>query len=98
MGKLVTFLILACLACRALSGQWPWQLWAGSERAQQEARARTLLGLGMAATRGEIAEAHRRLITRVHPDRGGTNEAVHEANAARDLLLARLERIEEKKA
>jgi hypothetical protein len=98
MGKLVTLLILACLACRALSGQWPWQLWAGSERAQQEARARTLLGLGMAATRVEITEAHRRLITRVHPDRGGTNEAVHEANAARDLLLARLERIEEKKA
>jgi hypothetical protein len=26
----------------------------------------------------------------VHPDRGGSNEAVHEANAARDLLLARL--------
>ncbi|MFM6831362.1 MAG: molecular chaperone DnaJ, partial [Novosphingobium sp.] len=32
----------------------------------------------------------RRLIAQVHPDRGGSNEAVHEANAARDLLLARL--------
>jgi len=35
-------------------------------------------------------EAHRRLITMVHPDRGGTNEQVHEANAARDLLLDEL--------
>jgi len=26
----------------------------------------------------------------VHPDRGGTNEQVHEANAARDLLLDEL--------
>jgi len=27
------------------------------------------------------------LIAMVHPDRGGTNGQVHEANAARDLLL-----------
>jgi hypothetical protein len=27
---------------------------------------------------------------KVHPDRGGTSDAVHEANAARDLLLARI--------
>ena len=26
----------------------------------------------------------------VHPDRGGTNDQVHEANAARDLLLNEL--------
>jgi DnaJ family protein C protein 19 len=38
----------------------------------------------------EIADAHRRRIARVHPDRGGSNDQVHEANAARDLLLARL--------
>ena len=98
MGKLVTLLILVSLACRALSGQWPWQLWAGSERAQQEARARTLLGVNPIATRSEIGDAHRRLLTRVHPDRGGSNEAVYEANAARDLLLARLDRIEAKRS
>ena len=28
----------------------------------------------------------------VHPDRGGTAEQVHEANAARDLLLDELPR------
>ncbi len=37
-----------------------------------------------------MIEAHRRLLAMVHPDRGGTNEQVHEANAARDVLLAEL--------
>ncbi len=42
------------------------------------------------ASRAEIIEAHRRLVAMVHPDRGGTNDQVHEANAARDLLLDEL--------
>ena len=42
------------------------------------------------ASHAEIIEAHKRLITMIHPDRGGTNEQVHEANAARDLLLDEL--------
>ncbi len=92
MGKILILLILATLACRVLSGQWPWDLWAKSERSQAEAQARALLGVSRSARREEIVDAHRRLIARVHPDRGGSNEAVHDANAARDLLLARLER------
>ena len=36
----------------------------------------------------------RRVLAKVHPDRGGSNEAVHQATAARDLLLARLDRQE----
>jgi hypothetical protein len=92
LGKLLTLLLLAAIACRVLTGQWPWQLWAKSERSQAEAQARALLGVNRSARREEIVDAHRRLIARVHPDRGGSNEAVHDANAARDLLLARLER------
>ena len=49
-----------------------------------------MLGVDRSAKREAIIEAHRRLIARVHPDRGGSNDAVHAANAARDLLLARL--------
>jgi curved DNA-binding protein CbpA len=49
-----------------------------------------LLGLGKTARREDIIDAHRRLVARVHPDKGGTGEQVLEANAARDLLLARL--------
>ena len=53
-------------------------------------RARKLLGVSAAASREEILTAHRRLVTMVHPDRGGTDGQVHEANAARDLLLDEL--------
>lgn len=94
MGKVIILAALAALACKQLSGYWPWQLWQRNELSQKEAQARGLLGLGRSATRAEIAEAHRRLLARVHPDRGGSNEAVHAANAARDLLVARLERSE----
>ncbi|MFD1958545.1 hypothetical protein ACFSHP_04480 [Novosphingobium panipatense] len=40
--------------------------------------------------RRRILEAHRRRVAQVHPDRGGSSEQVHEANAARDLLLSQL--------
>lgn len=90
MGKLIVLLALAAVLCRALTGEWPWQLWQKSEQSQKEAMARSLLGVNRNATRAEIGEAHRRKIAQVHPDRGGTNEAVHAATAARDLLLARL--------
>jgi DnaJ family protein C protein 19 len=43
--------------------------------------------------RDEILAAHKRLITRVHPDRGGDVEQVHAANAARDLLLRQLPKL-----
>jgi hypothetical protein len=92
MGRIVLFAILACLACKALSGRWPWDLWRASERSQAEAQARALLGVGRGAARDEVIEAHRRLLGRVHPDRGGSSEQVHAANAARDLLLARITR------
>jgi DnaJ homolog subfamily C member 19 len=96
MGKVLLLLVLAGAACRVLTGRWPWELWAWSERSQKEAQARTLLGVNGNATREEIGDAHRRMLTQVHPDRGGSNEAVHQANAARDLLLARLDRNEKK--
>ena len=94
MGKLITLALLGSLVCRLLTGQWPWALWQKSEQSQKEAQARALLGVTRTATRAEIADATRRLIVRVHPDRGGTNQAVYAATAARDLLIARLERIE----
>lgn len=87
------FLILAALACIAikmLAGRWPWELWGTNARAAAEKRARNLLGLSAQAGYDEIIDAHRRLLMKVHPDRGGTADAVHEANAARDLLLARI--------
>ena len=90
MGRLLIFVVLGCVVVRMATGKWPWGWWSVSERSQDAAVARNLLGVNRNATREEIAEAHRRLLIRVHPDHGGSNEAVHQANAARDLLIARI--------
>lgn len=90
MVRLLTILIVASLVCRFLFRCWPWELAGLSARSGEEARARALLGLRRSADRDEIIDAHRRLVARVHPDKGGTGEQVVEANAARDLLLGRL--------
>lgn len=91
MLKFVALALLIALAVRAVSGRWPWEyLSSKPSRAQAVSRAQALLAVRRGASRGEILEAHRRLVTTVHPDRGGSNEQVHEANAARDLLLGDL--------
>jgi hypothetical protein len=54
--------------------------------------ARKLLGLRPDATVAEIRDAHRRLISRVHPDIGGSEELANRVNAARDTLIAELNR------
>ncbi|BEV02589.1 molecular chaperone DnaJ [Novosphingobium olei] len=90
MIKLLWIAFIVSVVVKMLAGKWPWELVGGSARSEGEQRARNLLGVAAAASREDIIDAHRRLIARVHPDRGGTSEAVHEANAARDLLLGRL--------
>jgi hypothetical protein len=52
------------------------------------ASARALLGLPSGADEAAIRAAHKRLITRTHPDQGGTQGLAAQINAARDLLLA----------
>ena len=89
MMRLLVFAVLAVLAWKLLTGRWPWQAKV-SVRQQAVSRARKLLGVDGRADRSEIIAAHKRLVAMVHPDRGGTNDQVHEANAARDLLLAEL--------
>ena len=89
MLKILFFVGLGVLAWKVFAGRWPWEP-KGGTRAQAVFRARKLLGVSAAATRDEIVTAHRRLVVMVHPDRGGSNGQVHEANAARDLLLGEL--------
>lgn len=95
--KFLLLLALAVMAFRLVAGRWPWQPGRGLGRggqgrvtAEARAQAQALLGVAPGAPRAEIIEAHRRLIGMVHPDRGGTSDLVHEANAARDLLLAEI--------
>ena len=79
------------LGFKLVIGRWPWEPKRAS-RAQAVFRARKLLGVSAAASREDVLTAHKRLVTMVHPDRGGSNAQVHEANAARDLLLDDLPR------
>lgn len=93
MLRLIILAALIAIAVKFFLGRWPWEYLAGdSTRRQAADRARQLLGVPQGASHAEIMEAHRRLIAMVHPDRGGTSEQVHEANAARDLLLGELPR------
>ena len=54
-----------------------------------EAEARAVLGVGPAADEAAIRAAHRRLISAVHPDKGGSADLTRRINTARDVLLKR---------
>ena len=54
--------------------------------------ARRLLGVPPEATLADIRAAHRRLIAKVHPDAGGSDELARRINEARDALIADLNR------
>lgn len=96
--KLLWIAVLVAIGWRMVLGRWPWQTlglsaWPDRPRPRAgfaEIEARTLLGLPDNADRQAILDAHRRYVASVHPDRGGSNEQVHTANAARDTLLAAL--------
>ena len=54
-----------------------------------EAEARAVLGVGPDADPDTVRAAHRRLLTAVHPDKGGSADLTRRINAARDVLLKR---------
>lgn len=81
-----------------------WRLWQGWGRplpgtpkppparpaaGGDHAQALQVLGVAADADEAEIRAAHRRLISAVHPDRGGSAELTRQINAARDHLLQR---------
>lgn len=91
MMKFAIVLAIVCIVFRWGLGKWPWQMLnPPPTRAQAVFNARKLLGVEAGATHDQIVAAHKRLIRLVHPDKGGSSAAVHEANDARDLLLAEL--------
>ena len=70
-----------------------WQ--SGKERAEpaagsdemSEAQALDILGLEDDATKEDVIQSHRRMMQKVHPDRGGSTYLATKINMAKDLLV-----------
>lgn len=83
MGKLIVLGLLAVMVWYIVR---PW-LAARAPAAMGLDEARQLLGLPEGADPDAIRAAHRRIIARVHPDAGGTEDLARRTNLARDVLL-----------
>jgi hypothetical protein len=60
----------------------------GESGAMGRKEALAVLGLGEAATEEEVIAAHRKLMQKLHPDRGGNDYLAAKINQAKDLLLS----------
>ena len=83
-------LIIALVIAGMLYSLWRRGIVSGTRMRPSEARE--LLNLHVGATADEIRAAHRQMIARVHPDKGGSADLATRVNAARDALLSELKR------
>lgn len=63
-------------------------------RTMQIEEACQVLNVPADADAETIRAAHRRLVSRVHPDHGGSSDLAARVNAARDILMAELDSLQ----
>ena len=56
-----------------------------SDMSRQDAAA--VLGLDVSASDEEVMRAHKKLINKIHPDKGGSDVLAAQINTARDVML-----------
>lgn len=61
----------------------------GASGRMSEAEACEVLGVDLNCSRDEVVAAHRRLMQKLHPDRGGNDYLAAKVNEAKAVLLAR---------
>ena len=61
-----------------------------SDTSMSVAEAREILGVNDTASKQEITYAHRKLMARLHPDKGGSTFLATRVNLAKDTLLANI--------
>jgi hypothetical protein len=89
-GSYLTAAVLAVVGVwiTVASRRRPVERSRGADREGMDvAEARSILGVGPAASPDEIRSAYLRLIRAVHPDAGGSEGLAARLNAARDRLL-----------
>ena len=87
-GLLLRFFpVLAKIYGQKTKGSDPQGQKVKSDQSMDREEALKLLGLEGDPSESDIRSAHKRLIQKIHPDRGGNEYIASQLNQARDLLL-----------